>query len=135
MSEFFIRPSPEVTKNAMFLSLFGGGSSATPYIARSRVLVRLISTAVSCSISAVSLKIEPILLPYQSVFFFQILRAAGTWMQQLGPTSDPCLELSQRLVEDFVHFSKKCSDQLKSLPLIAPRYFFRFKFRISKIIN
>lgn len=59
MSEFFVRPSSEVTKNAMFLSLFGGGSSATPYVARPRVLVRLISTAVSCSISPVSSIVVP----------------------------------------------------------------------------
>lgn len=50
LSEFFSRPGPEVSKNAVFLSLFG---SVTPYVARSRVLVKLISTAVSGSIIAV----------------------------------------------------------------------------------
>lgn len=51
LSEFFSsRSSPEVTKNAVFLSLFG---SVTPYVARSRVLIKLISTAISGSIISV----------------------------------------------------------------------------------
>lgn len=50
LCEFFSRSSSDVTKNAIFLSLFGG--SAMPY-SRSRVLIKLISTAISGSIAPV----------------------------------------------------------------------------------
>lgn len=53
MCEFFARPGgTEVAKNAMFLSLFG--TSAGPFVSRSKVLAKLISTAVSGSIVPVS---------------------------------------------------------------------------------
>lgn len=55
-------------------------------------------------------------------FVFQILCAAGTWMQQVGPSAMSCLELAQQLIEDFVVYQKTCCDQLKSLPMVAPRY-------------
>lgn len=97
--EFFSRPGPDATRNAVFLSLFGG--NLTPN--RSSVLCKLISTSVSGSVSAV-------------------LCAAGTWMQQLGCTSAPSLEIAQNLVKDFVTFAKKTSEQLKQLPLVAPRF-------------
>lgn len=50
LCEFFSRSASDVTKNAIFLSLFGG--SAMPY-SRSRVLIKLISTAISGSIAPV----------------------------------------------------------------------------------
>lgn len=53
LSEFFSRQGPEMSKNAMFLSLFGGSSSAQPFVSRSRVLVRLVSTSVSGSVEPV----------------------------------------------------------------------------------
>lgn len=43
-------------------------------------------------------------------------------MQQLGCTSHPSLELAQSLVTDFVVFSRKSCEQLKSLPMVAPRF-------------
>lgn len=51
----------------------------------------------------------------------KVLGAAGTWMQQIGPNALPCLELAQRLIEDFIIFSKTICEQLKSLPMVAPR--------------
>lgn len=53
LCEFFQRPGgTEVTKNAMFLSLFG--SSLGPFVSRSKVLAKLISTAVSGSMLSVT---------------------------------------------------------------------------------
>uniref|UniRef100_A0A182PGJ7 Uncharacterized protein n=1 Tax=Anopheles epiroticus TaxID=199890 RepID=A0A182PGJ7_9DIPT len=97
LCDFFSRPGPDATRNAVFLSLFGGSN------ARTSVLNKLISTAVSGSIAP-------------------LLCAAGTWMQQLGCTSPASLELAQCIVKDFVIFSKNSSEQLKSLPLVAPRF-------------
>lgn len=54
-------------------------------------------------------------------------------MQQLGPTAAPCIELAQRLVEDFVSFSTKSSDQLKSLPIIAPRFTINFMTAVADL--
>uniref|UniRef100_A0A182UMY7 Uncharacterized protein n=2 Tax=Anopheles merus TaxID=30066 RepID=A0A182UMY7_ANOME len=97
LCDFFSRPGPDATRNAVFLSLFGGSNT------RTSVLNKLISTAVSGSIAP-------------------LLCAAGTWMQQLGCTSPASLELAQCIVRDFVIFSKNSSEQLKSLPLVAPRF-------------
>lgn len=53
LCEFFQRPGgSEVTKNAMFLSLFG--CSPGPFVSRSKVLAKLISTAVSGSMLSVT---------------------------------------------------------------------------------
>lgn len=38
------------------------------------------------------------------------------------PTNTACLELAQRLIEDFIVFSNKGPEQLKDLPAIAPRF-------------
>lgn len=102
LCEFFSRPGPDATRNAVFLSLFG--AATTPV--RSDVLVKLISTSVSASIAP-------------------LLCAAGTWMQQVGCTSVASTELAQSLVKDFVIFSKKTSEQLRQLPMVAPRSVFR----------
>lgn len=51
LAEFFSRPGPDVTRNAVFLSLFGV-STLTP--GRSRVLSKFVSTAISDSIAPVS---------------------------------------------------------------------------------
>lgn len=50
-AEFFSRPGPDVTRNAVFLSLFG--NTVLP-AGRSRVLSKFISTAISDSIAPVS---------------------------------------------------------------------------------
>lgn len=50
-AEFFSRPGPDVTRNAVFLSLFGV-TTLTP--GRSRVLSKFVSTAISDSIAPVS---------------------------------------------------------------------------------
>lgn len=102
LAEFFSRPGPDITRNAVFLLLFGGSTLSE---GRSRVLWKFISTAITDSIAPV-------------------LCAAGTWMQQLGPNGPSCLQLAQRLVEDFVIYPKACCEQLKSLPLVAPRFVF-----------
>lgn len=132
LSEFFSRQGPEMSKNAMFLSLFGSSSPAQQFISRSRVLVRLVSTAVSGSIEPV-LRFFLLFGLYYNLITLQILRTAGTWMQQLGPTSEPCLELSRRLVEDFISFSKKCSDQLRTLPQVAPRFTLNFMTSVTDL--
>lgn len=54
-------------------------------------------------------------------------------MQQIGPNSLPCLELAQRLIEDFVIFQKTCCDQLKSLPKVAPRFAVNFMTSVSDL--
>ena len=86
----------EATKNAVFLSLFGSITQT-----RMSVLLKLMSTAISASIP-------------------QLLLCGGIWMQQLGATSSPSLELAEFLVSDFIMFSNKSSLQLKDLPEIAP---------------
>lgn len=50
-AEFFSRPGPDVTRNAVFLSLFGSSSLAST---RARVLSKFVSTAISDSIAPVS---------------------------------------------------------------------------------
>ncbi|XP_055586999.1 integrator complex subunit 15 [Uranotaenia lowii] len=108
LCDFFSRPGPDATRNAVFFSLFGGS------IGRSSVLNKLISTAVSGSIAP-------------------LLCAAGTWMQQLGCTSPPSLELAQCIVKDFVIFSNKPSEQLKSLPMVAPRFAANFMTAVTDL--
>lgn len=51
LAEFFSRPGPDVTRNAVFLSLFGV-TTLSP--GRSRVLSKFVSTAISDSIAPVS---------------------------------------------------------------------------------
>ncbi|TMW51638.1 hypothetical protein DOY81_003288 [Sarcophaga bullata] len=97
--EFFSQPGPDSTRNAVFLSLFG--ANLTPQ--RSKILCKLISTAVSGSVAP-------------------LLSSAGTWMQQVGCTTPPALEVAQSLVSDFIIFSRKTSEQLKQLPLVAPHF-------------
>lgn len=108
LCEFFSRPGPDSTRNVVFLSLFGG--TLTP--SRSSILIKVISTAVSGSIAP-------------------LLSAAGTWMQQLSPTSMPCRELAEQLVNHFVIFSKKCDEQLRSLPMVAPRFAANFMTSVA----
>ncbi|KAI9581303.1 uncharacterized protein C7orf26 isoform X1 [Glossina fuscipes] len=97
--EFFSQPGPDATRNAVFLSLFG--TNLTPQ--RSKTLSKLISTAVSGSVAP-------------------LLSSAGTWMQQVGCTTTPSLEMAQSLVSDFIIFSRKTPEQLKQLPLVAPHF-------------
>lgn len=51
LAQYFSRPGPDVTRNAVFLCLFGH-TTLTPV--RSRVLSKFISTAISDSIAPVS---------------------------------------------------------------------------------
>ncbi|XP_059611442.1 integrator complex subunit 15 [Phlebotomus argentipes] len=99
LCEYFQTPGSEATRNAMFLSLFASPTSIT----RINVLVKLVSTSVSALIAP-------------------LLCAAGTWMQQLGCTSQSSLDLAQNLVTDFIVFAQKASEQLKYLPQVAPRF-------------
>ncbi|XP_053698555.1 integrator complex subunit 15 [Sabethes cyaneus] len=108
LCNFFSRPGPDATRNAVFFSLFGGSAGKTS------VLNKLISTAVSGSIAP-------------------LLCAAGTWMQQLGCTSPLSLELAQCIVKDFIIFSNKSSEQLKSLPMVAPRFAANFMTAVTDL--
>lgn len=121
LAEFFSRPGPDITRNAVFLLLFSGSTLSQ---GRTRVLAKFISTAISDSIAPVNYTLL-LFLFYKFIMvlllLFQILCAAGTWMQQLGPNGISCLDLAQRVVEDFVIYPKTTSEQLKSLPLVAPR--------------
>ncbi|XP_055385131.1 integrator complex subunit 15 isoform X2 [Condylostylus longicornis] len=110
LSEFFSHPGPDATRNAVFLSLFGG--NITP--GRTSVLVKLISVSISVAIPP-------------------LLCAAGTWMQQLGCTSGPSCELVQCLIKDFIIFSKITSEQLKQLPLVAPRFAANFMTTVADL--
>lgn len=54
-------------------------------------------------------------------------------MQQVGPNALACLELAQRLIEDFIIYQKSCCDQLKSLPMVAPRFAVNFMTSVSDL--
>lgn len=97
LADFFSKPAMDATRNAVFLSLFGGSLT----ISRQNVLTKLMSIAVSASLAPV-------------------LSAGGTWMQQLGPTSTCCKAVAISLVYDFVVFSNH-TQMLRSMPMVAPR--------------
>lgn len=99
LGEYFEKPGSEANRNSIFLSLFSGSLPKS----RIRLLGKLISTSISALIAP-------------------LLCTAGTWMQQLGCTAQPSLELTEYLIEDFVTYSSKVCDQLESLPMIAPRF-------------
>ncbi|XP_068142104.1 integrator complex subunit 15 [Drosophila tropicalis] len=108
--EYFSRPGRDATRNAIFLSLFG--SHLTPQ--RSKLLSRLISTAVSGSVAP-------------------LLSSAGTWMQQVGCKTPPSLEVAQNIVSDFILFSKKTPEQLKQLPLVGPQFAANFMVAVADL--
>lgn len=54
-------------------------------------------------------------------------------MQQLGCTSQPSLELARNLVKDFVTFARKASEQLKTLPMLAPRFSANFMTAVTDL--
>lgn len=108
--EFFSRPGADATRNAVFLSLFG--SNLNP--GRSSILSKLVSTSISGSVAP-------------------CLASAGTWMQQLGCTSSASTEIAKSLVKDFVTYSKKTSEQLKMLPMVAPRFASNFMTAVADL--
>lgn len=108
--EYFESPGPEANRNSMFLSLFSRNMTND----RIRLLGKLISTAISAVIAPV-------------------LCAAGTWMQQLGCTSQCSLDLAENLIQDFVTYSSRVCDQLESLPLIAPRFAANFMTSVCEL--
>lgn len=108
--EYFSRPGRDATRNAIFLSLFG--SHLTPQ--RSRLLCRLISTAVSGSVAP-------------------LLSSAGTWMQQVGCKTPPSLEVAQNIVSDFISFSRKTPEQLKQLPMVGPHFTANFMVAVADL--
>lgn len=109
LCEYFNEPCADENRNAVFLSIFGPNMSKD----RIKLLGRLISTSISAVIAP-------------------LLCAAGTWMQQLGCTSQSSLELAEYLIEDFVTFSRVC-DQLESLPMIAPRFAANFMTSVCEL--
>lgn len=108
--EYFEIPGPEANRNSVFLSLFS--RNMTPD--RIRLLGKLISTSISAVIASV-------------------LCAAGTWMQQLGCTSQSSLDLTENLIQDFVTYSSRVCDQLESLPMIAPRFAANFMTSVCEL--
>lgn len=108
--EYFSRPGRDATRNAIFLSLFG--SHLTPQ--RSRLLSRLISTAVSGSVAP-------------------LLSSAGTWMQQVGCKTPPSLEVAQNIVSDFISFSRKTPEQLRHLPMVGPHFAANFMVAVADL--
>ncbi|EDW18874.1 uncharacterized protein Dmoj_GI13473 [Drosophila mojavensis] len=108
--DYFSRPGRDDTRNAIFLSLFG--SHLTPQ--RSRLLSRLISTAVSGSVAP-------------------LLSSAGTWMQQVGCKTQPSLEVAQNIVSDFISFSRKTPEQLRHLPLVGPHFAANFMVAVADL--
>lgn len=117
-------PSSSAISNALFLSLFGTGAGAA-VSARPRVLAKLVSTAISGRLVAV-------------------LSAAGTWMQQMGPTSGCCTELARRIVDDFITFAAVGGGAtggaapvlpaaLVALPEVAPRFTVNLITAISEL--
>ena len=50
LGDFFSKPGPDATRNAIFLSLFGGSLTGS----RQNVLIKLLSAAVSASLAPVS---------------------------------------------------------------------------------
>lgn len=109
LSDYFSKPSlPEQTSNAMFILLFGGTISPS----RINVLTKLTSTAISAQLSPV-------------------LNCVGTLMQQVGFSSVTSIELAKSLVQDFVVFSSKASQQLTELPKIAPRFACNFMTAVT----
>uniref|UniRef100_A0A336NA53 CSON010734 protein n=1 Tax=Culicoides sonorensis TaxID=179676 RepID=A0A336NA53_CULSO len=109
LSDYFCKSSlPEQTSNAVFILLFGGTISP----ARISVLTKLTSTAISAQLS-------------------QVLNCVGTLMQQVGFQSVTSIELAKNLVQDFVVFSSKASQQLSDLPKIAPRFACNFMTAVT----
>lgn len=108
--EYFETPGPEANRNSVFLSLFSRNMTSD----RIRLLGKLISTAISAVIAPV-------------------LCSAGTWMQQLGCTSQSSLDLTENLIQDFVTYSSRVCDQLESLPMIAPRFAANFMTSVCEL--
>lgn len=101
---------PETTRNAVFISLFGGSISPV----RINVLIKLTATAIAAELPLV-------------------LGAVGTLIQQLGCSSSTSLELAKSLVQDFVVFSNKSSDNLRDLPKLAPRFVANFMTSVATL--
>ncbi|XP_052848972.1 integrator complex subunit 15 [Drosophila gunungcola] len=108
--EYFSRPGRDATRNAIFLSLFG--SHLNPQ--RSKLLSRLISTAVSGSVAP-------------------LLSSAGTWMQQVGCKTPLSLEVAQNIVSDFISYSRKTPEQLKQLPMVGPHFAANFMVAVADL--
>lgn len=54
-------------------------------------------------------------------------------MQQLGCTSAASTEIAKCLVKDFVIFARKPSEQLKMLPMVAPRFASNFMTAVAEL--
>ncbi|KAJ8713750.1 hypothetical protein PYW07_014120 [Mythimna separata] len=100
----------EITKNTVFLSLFGGMESQR----RLKILSILASMAVSASST-------PVLL------------AVGVWLQQMGCSSAQSLQLVENVIRD--HFYLNTSNQLalKSLANTAPQFVSNFITAVTEL--
>ncbi|KAJ8715857.1 hypothetical protein PYW08_013142 [Mythimna loreyi] len=100
----------EITKNTIFLSLFGGMESQR----RLKILSILASMAVSASST-------PVLL------------AVGVWLQQMGCSSAQSLQLVENVIRD--HFYLNTSNQLalKSLANTAPQFVSNFITAVTEL--
>ncbi|XP_066991639.1 integrator complex subunit 15 isoform X2 [Anabrus simplex] len=88
----------DAIRNIVFMALFPPG-----HVSRSRLLAKLVSMAIST-------KNTP------------VLTATGIWMQQLGCTSQVCLDLAQGLVKDYFVLVPKAVSGLQDLPQLAPQF-------------
>lgn len=99
----------EATRNAVFMSLFPGSHPE-----RSRLLVKLVSMAISTNNSPV-------------------LMATAILMQQLSCTSKFSIQLANGLVNDYFVLVPKSVDRLKELPKIAPLFTANFLTAVTEM--
>ncbi|KAF5273287.1 hypothetical protein FQR65_LT04709 [Abscondita terminalis] len=102
--------SSEISRNAVFLSLFSG----TTAMMRSTVLSKLISVAVGIP--------SPL-----------VLSSASVWMQQLGNTSPNSNQLAKSLINDYFVLSPNIVNKLNVLPHIAPQFTANFLTAVANM--
>ncbi|CAD0201063.1 unnamed protein product [Chrysodeixis includens] len=100
----------EITKNTVFLSLFGGMESQR----RLKILSILASMAVSASST-------PVLL------------AVGVWLQQMGCSSAQSLQLVENVIRDHFYLNTSNQVALKSLANSAPQFVSNFITAVTEL--
>ncbi|XP_063382244.1 integrator complex subunit 15 [Cydia fagiglandana] len=108
--EYLSSCTNETTKNTIFLSLFGGGDTQK----RLKILSILASMAVSASST-------PVLL------------AVGVWLQQMGCSSPPSLQLVENIIRDHFHLNTFNQTALKSLASSAPQFVANFITAVTEL--
>ncbi|KOB69499.1 Uncharacterized protein OBRU01_16769 [Operophtera brumata] len=110
MCEYLGSCANEITKNTVFLSMFGGVEG----LRRLKILSILASMGVSASST-------PVLL------------AVGVWLQQMGCSSSQSLQLVENIIRD--HFFLNTSNQasLRSLATTAPQFVANFITAVTEL--